>query len=143
MPIVLSITYFLKNRITNNNRFTNNNSNSHKHLNPNNSNNNLPNNNKNNLKKTILHIITLYATITIMFKFYSGLFTSNLVLFIILFIASFLVTNFVLDDFKLSNKKFIRILQLILFLNLIVIFFFNFYKLYNTDIGTYINNFAP
>lgn len=95
------------------NRTLNNISNSNK-------NNNLPENNngKDNFR-ILLYAILLPIALSVANKMCAVFNDSHFIVFIIYFLVTCLFTSFVLDGFKLSKNKIIRILQVLLLLNMV------------------------
>jgi hypothetical protein len=81
-------------------------------------------NNKNRFKQLFFNIISITFVVFIFYKFVIGLSLPGLLELIISAIISFLISNFILNKFKFSNNKFIKVLQIILLINIIFIIAF-------------------
>lgn len=88
------------------------------------SNNNNPQkmNYKNNIKfkEIFFNIISLVFLLFFLYKFILGLTLDGLYGLIVSFVISFLISSFVLNKFKYSNNKFIRILKKLVMYNIII-----------------------
>ena len=83
---------------------------------------NNPNNNKNDkIKQIILNIISIIFIIFVLFNFIYSLNIYNFVGIFISVIISYLITTFVLNNFKYSNNKIVKFLQKFIIYNFIII----------------------
>lgn len=91
-------------------------------------------NNKNRFKQLFFNFISITFLVFIFYKFIIGLSLSGFLGLMISAIISFLVFNFVLNKFKFSNNKFIKILQIIILIKIIYIIIFIICDYYNISI---------
>jgi len=91
-------------------------------------------NNKNRFKQLFFNIISITFVVFIFYKFVIGLSLPGLLELIISAIISFLISNFILNKFKFSNNKFIKVLQIILLINIIFILAFLICDYFNIKI---------
>jgi LAGLIDADG endonuclease len=91
-------------------------------------------NNKNRFKQLFFNFISITLLVFIFYKFVIGLSLSGLLGLIISAIISFLISNFILNKFKFSNNKFIKVLQIIVLINIICIIAFLICDYFNIKI---------
>jgi LAGLIDADG endonuclease len=91
-------------------------------------------NNKNRFKQLFFNFIAITFLVFIFYKFIIGLSLPGLLGLIISAIISFLISNFILNKFKLSNNKFIKVLQIIILINIIFIIAFLICDYFNIKI---------
>jgi len=91
-------------------------------------------NNKNRFKQLIFNFISITFLLFIFYKFIMGLSIPGFLGLIISAIISFLVSSFILNKFKFSNNKYIKILQIIVLINIIFIIGFLICDFFNIKI---------